>query len=542
MQRLLRESASPQAIAAEYGLDADEVAEWKRAYLQRLQTATKGNSKRSSRKKGRRSKGAAGAGTTSGQAPVMEDISRQPVRREDAWRAKGGPAGPTAAAGGSQAADPSLGQARDGGGRETMDAGDSHLPPARAPGEAPTLGQLSEGEGLLQAGALSQSTSEISDASQNQFVRNWKKTGAGDALPKEPPRPIKVHSHEAFWTRLQNWPGVGWFLHGGRIKAAPLVSAVSILLVAAVVYLVLTDAAKHRVDVAGESDLPDSALYLQPLSREEILAAEGLIKRFFEARTLDALEPVIRSPETVLPLARAYYVKERLSPEPVSGFKYHVRADIEGMDVTLHGVILGSLGEVREVAVEHTETGSRVDWEIGAAYQPMSWREFRRTRPIQTVYFRLMLQPPSYHSEPFHDDEIYRSFRLPYPRELRVIHGYAMIGTQAELKLRELMPDDDSSRRLIVGLAFPRGNFREELVEITEIYHDGWIVDYPPGAHHFDLTADGRLSVTALSAPEVPSLPDSGDGNEEILETLPEESSAPVVPGETGEDAGANGP
>jgi hypothetical protein len=362
--------------------------------------------------------------------------------------------------------------------------------------------------------SFKESGAEISGDSQDRFSRNWEKMGVSGTILKEAPRPVRLHAHEALWTRLQGLPGVGWLLHGGSFKSAPLALLLFGLVVAGAVVVVLKDAAKYEAG-AREASPWETPRHLQPLTYEENLATEALLTRFYEATTIDDLQFIIRAPEVVLPVARRYYVANRFVPQTVAGFEYHRRAEMEGMDVTLHGVMLGSLGEAREVAVEHTAEGPKVDWELAMGYQPMSWQEFRRTRPHETVYFRLSLQPSSYYSRPFHNPEIYRSFRLTYPDELRVINGYAMIDTEAELKLREWLPNDESSERVIVGLAFPRGEHDEELVEITEFLSPSWVMPYEPGASHVDLRINERPALPGPTDVPTPS------GLEELPETEP---------------------
>jgi hypothetical protein len=260
---------------------------------------------------------------------------------------------------------------------------------------------------------------------------------------------------------------------------------------------VVKDAAKYNIDPSQIED-SETPRYLQAITREEVILAETLIKNFFSISNVDEFEPLIRSPQTVMHMLRSFYVLNSLKATEVSSFGNHTRANYPGLDVTLHGVALGNLGKVRQIAIEHGDSGPKIDWEIAMAYQSMPWRGFRMARPTKPRYFRLSLQPSSYYSMPFGSEDVFRSFRLTYPGEIRVINGFAMIDSDAELKLREVFPlneflpdgeavDEDAVVDVLVGIQYPHSDIKEDIVEITSVLSTTWMVPYEPGERHFDM-------------------------------------------------------
>lgn len=523
VQQMIRDGLSPKAAAEEYGLEPRQVIRWKKSYLQQLKTSAKGTTRK--------------APGRSDPVPVVEDISRKRVRLEDAKRPSSSVpffsqtenrSIPPADAPQDVAEDASLNKSA------------NSLPPRRAPGTSPR-GIDEAPEPIMRAidQPLPNPGSEISGPAQERFSKNWERMDAGAVPVAAPPQPVRLNSRDRVVTRLQDLPGAGWLLHGGRFDHGPWLIVLFVLIVAAAAFFVVKDAADYTSPEADPVS-GETWRYFDPLTSEEILAAEEVITRFFASDSVEALEPLIRAPETVMPLVYRYYDAHPLEQAEVASFTAHRRANLRDLDITLHGVMLEGQLKERNVPTEHTPEGPKVDWEVAVNYQPMAWQDYRLKRPSETTYFRLSLQPSEFYDRPF-DPSIFRSFRLDYPGDLRVMYGYALIDTNLELRLREIMPDNESVREVIVGIEFPTGEHFEDkdLVEITELRSESWIVAYEPNERHFDLPPAGLPETSPAEADPVsddaplPALDGTSllePASEEQTEDTPEPGIVPAVP------------
>ena len=518
---MLRERISAKAIAKEYGLSAKEVQSWKTSFLKQLKTATKGAAPRKT------------ARPRPNPAPMVEDISNKRIRKEDAKRPpRTSPLVPFPDQPGSEPLTAKDRQNLEKTQRLIIEKGQiaevgkklGMMP--RHHYEAPRAEPISETGDPSTGGA---SMHELADDTKERFAKNWAKVGANDppiAQQQLPPPPMVPNFKERLGTRLASLPVISWMLHGGRLRS-PWLAPIILLIVGGAVYLLLQDWAKYqRQDSFSAEELKETPRYLQPIDRAEIESSEKLMRDFFAVRTIEGLEPYVRMPGTVLPLMRRYYLTRAVKPLEVKGFDYHRRSDVSTDDITVHGAHLGHLGKVREIAIEHTPDGPKIDWETAVRYQPMEWQQFRRSRPRETTYFRLSLQPSSYYEKPFHDMTVYQSYRIIYPGELRPLNGFAMIDTEAEVALRAIFKDPSVTKSLIVGLKFQSSaETGGSLVEITELLQDSWIMSYEEGERHIDLRRRKK--------PELPTLPVEPAVPETVPAKVLEAEESSETPSET---------
>lgn len=540
---MLRESISPEAVAKEYGLDTIEVTRWKANFLEHLKTATKGAAKKGATKKPT-SKPRKGGGS------MVKDISHKRIRKEDAKRpaGKASPLVPFPDQPDTKPLSPAERKNLEKTQRliiekgQVADAGKKLGMMPRHHYEAPKVGPIS------QAGAPpvelpdGPGAHELPDDAKERFAKNWAKVGA-DAPPlaQIPAPPMRISLRERLAARFQSLPVISWALRGGRLDS-PWLLLLLLLLIGGAVFMSLRDWSTYVGDRSTSVEaLEETPRYLRPISRDQIEASEKLIRDFYTVRTIEGLEPYIRMPGTVLPVMRRYYLTRTVKPQEVGGFDYHRRADNEELDLTIHGAILGHLGKVREITIEHTSEGPRIDWETAVRYQPMEWHEFRRARPAGTTYFRLNLQPSTFYQKPFQDKTIYRSFRLVYPGELRPLNGFAMLDTEVELALRKLFPDDISTHNVIVGLNFQGSSEPGDgLVEISEFMSDSWVMNYQENERHIDRREPERAVLPEIenpappdpdpSAPEAEPDPNAPETEPTTPPTEPEVVPAKVVP------------
>ena len=501
IQRLIRDNAPPEGLAEEFNLDVALVKHWKSDFLSKLQTATKAPVERPQPTL----KSPVSENKNKTQV-IVQDLSKKRLHSDDRK-------GPTAKPFPVQSSVKLSSEERAklektqgliiSEGKVSIDVGRKLGMLPKEHYEKPASGLVPKAEAPIPQPPNNRS---MEDASRERFAANWRKVGgesvaataaAGTAEQPPmvvPPPPMKLTLHERLLTTLQRLPGISWLLRGGRFDSAPWLLVLLLLMIIATVLVLMKEHQESFVSDVNEEATP---LYLRPLAREEIQSAESLIREFYRADTVEALKPLIRTPETLAPILAKQYVNGKVDPIEIYAFDGARRELIHGKNFTIHGVKFSRLKRAIEVPVEHLEDGSRVDWEMATNYQAMSWHALRTTKPTGTAYFRARLQPSTYYGkQPFHDSSIFRSFRITHPDEGRVMNGYAMLDTDVELKLRELIPEERLSEEgvpqgvqsadVIIGVNYPSNATQTDLVEITEMPSNSWVMDYEPGDVHFD--------------------------------------------------------
>ncbi len=466
VQRIIREKVSVGAVAREYGLKTKEVAAWKKEFLERLKTATKGNQARKS----------VASGT---EGPVVQDLSRQPVKQEDSKKT-GDPLVPFP----TQSSAPLTPEEREKlektqrlileEGKVTVDVGRKMgmMPKASYDQRDPT-----------DIGSDEVSTHEIPNESKERFAKNWERAGASAPPLSVPPEAPKLTFHERLLPKLQAIPGISWMLRGGRFDSAPWVIIIIGLAIIGAVFFLVVDRNKG---IPGE-ELAKTPITFRPLTRTDIDVAKQLISTFFAAKSVEQMLPYVRASDTMQPVMERYYQTNKLKPQKIYSFEEHRREEFHGKPFTVHGVRFTQFSPIDEIYIEHTPEGGKIDWELAVGYQSVKWSTYRYQKPPELTYLRLKLTPSRYYEKPFHDPSVYRAFRISHPDEVSVINGFVMIDTEAETTLREMMPDEESTAQVLAGLKYPPNAKNDKLVEIMEIFTPGWVVDYEPGQAHFDL-------------------------------------------------------
>jgi|GEM_PF-2752793 len=122
---------------------------------------------------------------------------------------------------------------------------------------------------------------------------------------------------------------------------------------------------------------------------EESASIKDSVRGFLSARTVEALEPYVLYSERVLPLAQQYYSQRpflsgsvRVDPEFRSvGQRIVAKVFIEGRKFP------------RLLALEKTDAGYKIDWELFVMHSSMAWADVIPSMPETPVVLRGILQP-----------------------------------------------------------------------------------------------------------------------------------------------------
>lgn len=124
-------------------------------------------------------------------------------------------------------------------------------------------------------------------------------------------------------------------------------------------------------------------------------------------------------------------------------------------------------------ALRQTPTDIKIDWESSVGYQEMTLNEFKKTRPQNSVAFRVKVQGDSYYNHHFSDKEKFLSVLLVYPGDPDfLLYGYLDREDPSLQPLIETL--SHSSPSAIVGLRYPPIVEEDNQVEVAEVISMTW--------------------------------------------------------------------
>ena len=254
-----------------------------------------------------------------------------------------------------------------------------------------------------------------------QYVRrkSHRKHG-GQAVPSWEQKTTSDHSGKGnFWV---------WLLGGGVL---------SIVIVASVVTLMMQNkkgshASKtanlargekngvvklNEDEVKREKKIDESLL----TSRTALKDSKKVIEAFFNAKTSEELEWLVRTPEKTRPRMKEWYAKhpwESPGLRSIAEILNRVQGRFAYIEVKLNDFT------TREIVVERTDHGYLIDWESWVGWGEMEWNDIFKKHPTEKTLVRVECLVDSYYNRYFNDDKKWLVLRLTHFDEGRVLYGY----------------------------------------------------------------------------------------------------------------------
>ena len=292
--------------------------------------------------------------------------------------------------------------------------------------------------------------------------------------------------------RLSKWSMTRW-LFDPRTRQLQVVIVLGLLvaLLGVMISFALSQREVQAVDQVKEEDT-------QPIPKlgDELLqgreASEDIIRKFYQADSIDDLVPLIRQPELMRPLMEKWYATQPVRKETGLVFDSVTVKNLDGTRYYLHFVYFEDDIDPRPIAVEETAEGPRVDWETAAGYLSVPWDAYRKQRSPEMTYMRVIVSLDNYHNFEFEDSREWSCFRLQHPDAGSAIYGYVKRYSELDRNLREALgPNEKRSDYFILGLRFPPNAASDHAVFIDEILQDKWVRRYEEGEAHFDAAPSG---------------------------------------------------
>lgn len=222
---------------------------------------------------------------------------------------------------------------------------------------------------------------------------------------------------------------------------------------------------------AKEPPSPDAELAKSIPNGGKLLAdLEPLVKNFMEAPTMDAALKYVAEPERTKARWLAWLDGK---PYEAPGFR-GVQSDLAIAENGLVSFAVSTADyEERSVAFHTLGAEPKVDWESWVGWSEMSWKEFRKQRPTEPKWFRVILTQVDYYNFGFIDESKWACYQLISPDGLNSVYGYL---PRASALDNEIRPDRPKERvSLIVQLKFPEKAPSDNQVLIEKITGQGWI-------------------------------------------------------------------
>jgi len=204
---------------------------------------------------------------------------------------------------------------------------------------------------------------------------------------------------------------------------------------------------------------------------EVLVGAESVARKFVAARSVEELLPLVRKRAEVEPKIRAWYRKHPF--EDVKLDEFGVRRGVVFFNGLAMVVVRTSDFKDRNMVVEKTGDGFKVDWESWVGWSEMSWKQLREIRPTEPKLFRVFAKQGKYYNFVFFDDAEWRCYQLDSPDKKNFIFGYVKRRSKLDMELAKV---GNVPIALTLMIRFPENAPADNQVFIDSIVADGWVI------------------------------------------------------------------
>jgi hypothetical protein len=236
-----------------------------------------------------------------------------------------------------------------------------------------------------------------------------------------------------------------------------------------------SDDVANTIRMQTEEIIVDEATE-QKEAEELVSNIESAIRAYFSATSLESRLRWVRFPERVAPMMRQHEIANPVRPSPLRTIRLLQPLPIERHTQFWMSSVILATGERRELVIECTDAGPRIDWETMVCYQPMPWDEFARKRPQGTpMEFRVHVQPDTFYSHEFSNENEWACYRLSALDADAVIFGYVRRGSDMEAEIAALAGGIRHAS-LVLRLQIPTGIQSTMGVVIDKIISPRWLL------------------------------------------------------------------
>lgn len=227
---------------------------------------------------------------------------------------------------------------------------------------------------------------------------------------------------------------------------------------------------KRNVITNVETEVRTAQLLVKSIQRT--------VRRYYQAKTIEEKLRYVRHPEATRPLMEKYYEQHPLESKTcdlITSFEFFTQGDQNFWKV----LAIQNNNKREWIFLEQvSDTDVRIDWESLVHYQPMSWSDYAKNRPLSALDFRISLTPTPYYVGEFADESRWVSYRITAYGYDEVLFGYVVRDSQEHRMIETAL--QKRSPYLIATLMIPPDTTVKHAVVIQKIVSDNFIRSDPP--------------------------------------------------------------
>ncbi len=245
----------------------------------------------------------------------------------------------------------------------------------------------------------------------------------------------------------------------------------------------------HKADVQADQIRSHTASTLLNEQQQDQAAAQIIdrinttLRDFFNATNVEALAPLVRHRERVVPLMRQYYADKPVFTSRLKTIQLFRPLTLNNSaNFWMITVILAN-GKTHNLIIEVLDANqAHIDWETLVCFQPIGWDDFATQRPAgNSLDFRVYVERDHFYSHEFANPAHWTCFRLTASDSLETVFGYAPAGSDLEQALNRQIDDNDKHKAsLILRLTIPERLQSHRGVVIEKLLSDHWLYLTPP--------------------------------------------------------------
>lgn len=201
---------------------------------------------------------------------------------------------------------------------------------------------------------------------------------------------------------------------------------------------------------------------------------ESTVKAFLEAPTREASLALVLDPEDSARKLDAWLAGETYAAPGFQGIVGDPVTSGTGEGATSIVQLRTGDYNLREIILIKRDGRLKVDWDSWVGWSEMTWKEFRKKKPVEPVLFRVRLSIVDYFNFGFSDDHEWSSYRLDSRDGMDSLYGYVPRTGNLDQRLRPV--DVSATTKWVVKLKFPPDATSDSQVVIDSVVGEGWLM------------------------------------------------------------------
>lgn len=199
--------------------------------------------------------------------------------------------------------------------------------------------------------------------------------------------------------------------------------------------------------------------------------SETVIKKFLAVKNVEDFRSLIRDPEKVMPRIEAWYKERPLGETKVKEVGYGDQASVSG-NLGMINILMNDYS-TKQMAIEKTQKGYKVDWESWVGWTEMAWEQLFEKRPEEPQIVLVRCVIDTYYNRQFNDDKKWIAVKMSNPQFDRTLYGYVDREDPKLIRFVRDIRNGGGATRL--KIRYPENALADNQVIITEYISNGWV-------------------------------------------------------------------